>query len=348
MVEVSSSLVRVKGIVTEIREKNVTFMAAGIAYNAFLSLAPILVVLLVAISAVGGGLTARIVEITENSLPGPIADVFVAVFRGGAADPTASIVGIVVLIWGSLKIFRGLDTAFSAIYETSGSNSFADKLVDAVFVLVAVVVAIVATVGVTAVFAAFEDVIPYVGVMTPIVLVVGLVVAFIPLYYRFPDADLEWKHALPGAAFAAVGWAGFQAVFQVYLSVMAGGSDSLFGGVVVVITWLYFSGLVLLVGAVINAELGGHTSGQTGGVSREANGYETRRNEEMSRDEFAAYLTHIQAALAGPPTESSTMSEADEPAQYPNPADRLSVIEQTKPDDEGGMRSIVIRWRASA
>ena len=32
-----------------------------------------------------------------------------------------TVVGLVVLLWGTLKIFRGLDTAFSEIYGTTGS-----------------------------------------------------------------------------------------------------------------------------------------------------------------------------------------------------------------------------------
>ena len=99
-------------IVAEFSEKNVTFMAAGIAYNAFISLAPLLLVLLLATAAVGGGLEQRIVEIANSWLPGPIADVVADVFQEGDGTSGASVIGFVVLVWGTLKIFRGLDTAF--------------------------------------------------------------------------------------------------------------------------------------------------------------------------------------------------------------------------------------------
>ncbi|MFP4032637.1 MAG: YhjD/YihY/BrkB family envelope integrity protein [Desulfococcaceae bacterium] len=144
--------------------------------------------------------------------------------------------------------------------ETVDENSFVDKLVDGLVVLVALVVAILATVGVTALFSVFSDRLPFVGVLTPLALIAGLMVAFLPMYVRFPDAQVGWRDALPGVVFAAVGWAIMQAVFQVYLSVSGGSSGSFFGGVIVVITWLYFSGLVLLTGAVINAVLAGHAS----------------------------------------------------------------------------------------
>jgi len=334
-------------VYTEFSEKNVPFMAAGIAYNAFLSLVPILAVLLVVVSAVGGGLERRIVALAGRSLPGPIADVVVQVFEGGAADPAASLVGLVVLLWGTLKIFRGLDTAFSEIYETTGKNSFRDKLVDGLVVFVVVLVAVVATVGVTALFAALSATVPYVGVLTPAVLVGGLLVAFLPMYYRFPDADLGWREVLPGAAFAAVGWAAFQALFQVYLVFSGGGSDSLFGGVVVVITWLYFSGLVLLLGAVVNAVLGGHTSGKAGGVGRGASAYETVCEETMTTDEFADYLTNLREELAGRYDGMRPTIDADAADRRPASNGHVTVIEQSKPDGDEREVSLAFRWRTA-
>lgn len=348
MAELSSVANTGQAIAAEFFEKNVTFMAAGIAYNAFLSVAPILVVLLVVVSAIGGGLEQQIVTLARESLPGPIADVVAQVFEGGAADPAASIVGLVVLIWGTLKLFRGLDTAFSEIYETTAKNSFSDKLVDGLVVFVVVVIAVVITVGLTALFAALSGVIPYIGVLTPLVLVGGLLIAFLPMYYRFPDADLGWREVLPGAAFAAVGWAAFQALFQVYLAFSGGGSDSLFGGIVVVITWLYFSGLVLLLGAVINAVLGGHASGKAGGVGRGASEYETRREETMSRDEFAEYLTELREVLTDRYEEMRPTDNADVADRYPVPNSDITVIEQSKPDGHEQEWSVAFRWRAPA
>lgn len=342
MVQFASLTNSGKAIAAEFSAKNVTFMAAGIAYNAFLSLAPILAVLLVVVTTVSQSLERQIIALAENSLPGPIAGVVARVFQGGAGDPTASVVGLVVLVWGTLKLFRGLDTAFSEIYETTGQNSFTDKLIDGLVVFAVVVVAVVLTVGVTALFARLSDVIPYVGLLTPVVLVGGLLVAFLPMYYRFPDANLGWREVLPGAAFAAVGWAAFQALFQVYLIFSGGGTDSVFGGIVVVITWLYFSGLVLLLGAVINAVLGGHTSGKAGGVGRGASEYETRREETMANDEFAAYLADLRSSLI---RDEGVMDPLDTPDRRSVPTDGITVIEQSKRDGDGEEWSVGFRWR---
>lgn len=336
----------VRQVAPEFSNKNVPFMAAGIAYNAFVSLVPLLLVLLLAISVVGGEIQDQLVVLARESLSEPIAEVVVEVFRDDAVAPSASVVGFVVLIWGSLKIFRGLDTAFSEIYETTGENSFVNKLIDGAVVLVAVVVAILATVAVTAAFATLAGVIPFVGLLTPVVLVFGLIVAFFPMYYRFPDTDVQWKHVLPGVAFAAVGWAVFQSLFQAYVAVTGGGTGSVFGGVVVVVTWLYFSGLVLLLGAVLNAVLGGHTSGKSGGVGRGASDYETSREETFRRDEFSKYLYELRAELTGRHGNRLPAADGETSDRSPPLEGTFEVIEQSKPDDDERQWELAIRWRA--
>jgi membrane protein len=334
-------------IYAEFSEKNVTFMAAGIAYNAFISLAPLLLVLLLVVSAFGGGLEERLVALSYRSLPAPIADVVARVFEGDSATSGASAVGLLVLMWGTLKIFRGLDTAFSEIYETVGENSFVDEVVDGLVVLVAMVVAVLATVGVTAVFARLEDVIPFVGLVTPLVLVVGLIFAFFPIYYCFPDVDVDRGHVLPGVVFAALGWSAFQGLFQVYLDLTGGGPESFFGGVIVVVTWLYFSGLVLLLGAVINSVLAGHASGEAGGVGQGASDYETDREESMNRDEFAEYLAALREHLTGHFEEMGPTADEWDSDRFAPPDGDVAVIEQSSPDDDGTRWEVAFRWRSA-
>ncbi|QPV63391.1 YihY/virulence factor BrkB family protein [Halosimplex litoreum] len=320
--------------------KNVTFMAAGLAYNAFVSLAPLLLLLFVVLSVVGGGLEDRVVEASESWLPGPIADIVAQLFAGEAAAG-ASVIGLVVLLWGALKIFRGLDTAFSEIYETESDNGFTDTLRDAVVVLAALVVAVVATVGVSAAFAVFADTIPLLGLMTPLVLVAGLVLAFFPMYYVFPDADLGWKDVLPGTVFAAVGWAAFQSLFQVYLAFSDPGSSSFFGGVVVVVTYLYFTALVLLLGAVINAVRGGHASGRPGGVGRGAGGYERKRSASLSRAELDAYLRGLDEQL----TARYEAARADPDREVrPKPTGDVDLLEYAASDGDERRWTVELSW----
>ncbi|WP_335999509.1 YihY/virulence factor BrkB family protein [Halorientalis halophila] len=346
MVTLSGAATTGKEIARDFSGKNVTFMAAGIAYNAFVSLAPLLLLLLFVTSVVGRDLERRIVEAAEGALPGPIADTFATVFQEGSGYASASIVGIVVLLWGTLKIFRGLDTAFSEIYETEAENSFLDQLIDGTVALVALVLAIVATIGATALFARFAARVPYAGLLSPLIVVAGLVLAFTPMYYRFPDTDVQWRHVLPGVVFAAVGWALLQSLFQVYLAFSSGTAGGVFGGVLVVVTWLYFSGLVLLTGAVINAVLGGHSSGKAGGVGQGAAGYETTRDEDLPPQVFGSYLLGLRADVTDREGATRPRIGHDGVAHYPPADGDVYVVEQTSQTEDAQKWAVSMRWEA--
>ncbi|WP_255190659.1 YihY/virulence factor BrkB family protein [Natronobeatus ordinarius] len=249
----------VKTVIQGISEENVTFMAAGIAYQAFISLIPLLVLVFFLVSAVGDeGLAATVTETTEGLLPEAGNELLEDAIAGSVATTGASVIGLVTLLWGSLKIFRGIDTAFSEIYESTGEQSFVGQLTDALVVFVAIVLALVAAAVATAVFAFVPDS-PLVGVLNPLVLVVGLTVAFFPMYYTFPDVNLRAREVLPGVVVAAVGWAALQALFQVYVAFSAeSDAAGAMGAILLLLTWLYFGGLVLLLGGVVNAASSGH------------------------------------------------------------------------------------------
>lgn len=368
MASLTSPVETGRRVFTDFSEKNVSFMAAGIAYNAFVSLAPLLILVLLIASTVDG-LEARLRAGAQGSLPGPIADVVVEIFATGSAATGASAIGLLILLWGTLKIFRGLDTAFSEIYETDEQNSFTDQIVDGLVVFVSLVVSIVATVALSVLVSRAASEIPYFEYVTPLVLFVGLVVAFFPMYYRFPDADLGWRDVLPGTVFAALGWAALQSVFQVYLAFTSGDSASFFGGVLVVVTWLYFSGLVLLLGAVLNAVVGEHSTGEPGGVGRGAAGPSPDAKTELSLDraELATYLRDLRTGLTGfeeevtpnPDSEETDwriedgveITELDGRLRTARPLarsdDEVEVIDRKQHDGDEHERTLTFRWRTA-
>ncbi|MGM0389261.1 YhjD/YihY/BrkB family envelope integrity protein [Natrinema limicola] len=248
-----------KSVVTGIQEKNVTFMAASIAYQAFVSLIPLLVLLFFLVSFVGNeGLATQVSSMTEGVLPESGQVILEQGIEGSTGSVGTSIIGLIALVWGSLKIFRGLDTAFSEIYTSTAENSLIDQVRDGAVVFGAIIVALIAAAATTVVFAFFPDSL-FIGLLNPLLLVIGLMIAFLPMFYFFPDIDLSIREVLPGVIVAAVGWAALQSLFQVYVA-MSSSSDSAgpIGAILLLLTWLYFGGLILLVGAVVNATHSGH------------------------------------------------------------------------------------------
>ena len=80
-----------------------------------------------------------------------------------------------------------------------------------------------------------------------------LPVVLFPLYYIFPSQHVTLTGAIPGAVFAGSGWTLLGTAFGVYTT--HAGSFQLYGvlgGVLLLLVWFYFAGLVLLLGAALN------------------------------------------------------------------------------------------------
>ncbi len=241
-----------RALVHEARVENVTFLAGSIAYHAIVSLLPLLVLVLGGLSTIGdGALRDNFQQMAESVLSQSAGDEVSRQLVSAGHSTGLSIVGLVLLVWGTLRIFRGLDTAFSDIYETEASNSFTDQMSDGLIVL--------ATFAIAILFATIiNDKIPVIdGVggwfLARIVLVIALTATFLPMYYIFPDTDVTVAEILPGTVFAAVGLTAFEALFRFYVTHTGSANGNLVSGILVLLTWLYFSGLVILLGVVVNA-----------------------------------------------------------------------------------------------
>ena len=238
-------------------ERHLSFLAAAIAYYAFVSIVP-LVVLSVAIATTVGGvpLADRVLDLAGGLLA-PAGQELVrsaVTARTGLGGVTA--IGLVVLVWGALKAFRALDRAFSLVYGTA-TDSFAGSVVDAVVVLLAVGAAAIAVFAAGTVVALLPG--PIVRPLGSLGLALTLFVLFLPVYYRFPDAPLPVRAVLPGTALAAVGGTVLGAAFRVYAATFATTSIYGFlGAVLLALTWFYLGALVLLLGAAVNAVRSGH------------------------------------------------------------------------------------------
>jgi membrane protein len=81
--------------------------------------------------------------------------------------------------------------------------------------------------------------------------------AFAIVYYYAPDAEQDWVWLTPGSIFATLLWLIASVGFKFYIASMGSYTETYgaIGGVMVLMLWFYISGLVLLVGAEMNAEI---------------------------------------------------------------------------------------------
>ncbi|SEB54454.1 YihY/virulence factor BrkB family protein [Paenibacillus sp. GP183] len=84
-----------------------------------------------------------------------------------------------------------------------------------------------------------------------------MVIAFIFLYLFLPNLRLKVKDVLPGALFATVGWVVTSLLFSFYVNNFSNYSKTYgsIGGIIVLLTWLYLSSMVIVLGGEVNATL---------------------------------------------------------------------------------------------
>lgn len=77
------------------------------------------------------------------------------------------------------------------------------------------------------------------------------------VYYFAPDAEQEWVWLTPGSALATLLWLGASLGFKFYVTNLSSytATYGVVGTVMVLLLWFYISGLVLLIGAEMNAEI---------------------------------------------------------------------------------------------
>ena len=77
------------------------------------------------------------------------------------------------------------------------------------------------------------------------------------IYYFAPDVEQEWVWLTPGSIFATTVWLAASLGFKYYVANWGNYTESygLIGAVMILLLWFYISGLVILLGAEMNAEI---------------------------------------------------------------------------------------------
>lgn len=241
-----------RSLVDVVQTRQLTFLAAAIAYYAFLSIVPLLIVSVTVASALAGeAVAARLLESLDEFLTPSAATLIEQTLVSGEGRGGVTVLGLGILLWGGLRVFRGLDIAFSRIYGVKIPKPLPYQVRDALLVLVGIILAIVGTVALSAVLSLID--LPFAGLTGTVGLLVVLTAVFFPMYYIFPGQEIPVREALPGAVVASLGWTALGAGFGLYAA--NAGSLQLYGvlgGVLLLLVWFYFGGLIILLGAAVN------------------------------------------------------------------------------------------------
>ncbi len=247
----------VRGVVVLAVDRNLTYLAAGIAFYTFVSLIPLILLTVAVASFVGGdALAGQVTDILGQQLSSAGQDSITEALTQTAGRGAASIVGFLGLGWSALKLFRGLDQAFDELYLDGVETSLLEQVRNGLVVVVGIALAIGLVVAVGVALSVLPLEFPLVNVLGSLLLSALLGVAFLPIYYVLPPVDASVREVLPGAVVAAGGWMLLQLGFRLYAANAARyAAYGMIGAVLLFVTWLYFASIVVLLGGAVNAVL---------------------------------------------------------------------------------------------
>lgn len=238
----------VLAVVSGVREHEVEYPAASLAYYGFISLFPLLLLVLAVLSQPA----AEAIRTATPSFLTPSTRQLVYDATANQSGRTGGVLlAAVVLLWSGTHLTFGFRSVVErAEGETRGSLPAVAR--DAVCIVGSLGLAVVSIVLASAFLSTFLASSGVVGVG----LFVVLTVVFLPLYYVPSRLVTSIRAAIPGAVLAAAGWAILLGVVHVY-SVNAD-RYAVFGaisGIIIVLTSVYAGAMLLLVGVVLNATI---------------------------------------------------------------------------------------------
>jgi membrane protein len=247
--------------------------AAALAYYAFLAIPATLLVVVGFFSLFGSEEAVNtIVDKLGTVVPEEaitlLDDSLTRITEKDSGGLVMVVLGFVLALWTATGAMNGLMRALNRAYERKETRNFFKQRITALAMLVFMLLAFALSFGLLVLGPALsgwiggainaETVFRWIWwtAQWP-VLILGLLLAFAGILYLGPNVDHpRWRFLTPGAVVAVVVWLVASGLFAVYVSLF-GSYNKTWGtlaAVIIMLTWLWLSGLALLFGAEINAE----------------------------------------------------------------------------------------------
>jgi membrane protein len=256
------------------REHDVTGLSAEMAYRFLFALFPFALFLASVAAFVAGLLglgdpTGRIIDGLGDNLPPALAGNVRQELEQvlGQQRPGVATVGALIALWaattGTMTVIKAMNRAYEVHEDRPLVRRYLLGLGLTVAGSIGIIIAFVTIVGGALLTEQLVGRLGLHGAWEAITLlrwplVFALLVFAAAIVYRVgPNLTPSWRTALTGAAVFAIGWLVATVAFALYVANVAnyGATYGTLGGVIVLMVWLYLTGMALLVGAEVVAIL---------------------------------------------------------------------------------------------
>lgn len=260
--------VLLKETFTEWNNDKASRLAAALAYYTIFSLAPLLIIAIAIAGAVFGEEAAR-GEIVEQiqGLVGKEGAQFIQVAIENASKPNqgtiASIISVVVLLFGASGLFAQLQDALNTIWEVQPKPGrglvgiLRDRFLSFLMVLgvgFLLIVSLLLSAALTGFVNYFANLLPGIGFLLQfanfIISFAITTVLFGLIYKVLPDVEITWSDVWIGATITSLLFAFGRFLLGMYLSSSSFGSTyGAAGSVIILLAWVYYAAQILFFGA---------------------------------------------------------------------------------------------------
>jgi len=251
----------------------ITDLAAALAYYSFLAIPAVLLVAvgLFSLFASPDAITTLIDKlgtVVPSQATQLIEDSLRQMNENRSGSLAMVIVGFVLALWTTMGAMTSFMRAVNRAYDREEGRGFVRQRLVALQMVIAMGVAFLLVFGLLVLGPVMSgwigNALDIEGVMGWLwwvvqwpILLVGLLAVFATVLYLGPNVDHpRWRFITPGSVFAVVVWLIASGLFAVYTS-MFDSYNKTWGSlaaVIVMLTWLWVTGIALLLGAEINSE----------------------------------------------------------------------------------------------
>ena len=256
-------------------QNNAMMLASALAYSSFFAIPSVLIFATGLFTLIAGPQTiTNLIHHLHGVIPSQASSLLSQSLLRADAHPGTSlamtIVGFVLAVWAVTGAMNAYMLALNIAYGRKDKRSFVKKRIAAAKMAAVLGVAF----ALVAVLTIFGPIVEHSiasrsgaagGVLNiawwiaqwPILLG-GLLVAFATLLYLGPDVEQpKWRFLTPGSFVAALLWIVASGLFAVYTATFSSYNRTwgTLSAVIVMLTWLWLTGMALLLGAEINAEV---------------------------------------------------------------------------------------------